>query len=511
MSTRRKSMKLGRGARHKSAISLLLVSLLASLSFSVAPLSAEAANCSKINAIKVVSGQKFVCKKVGKKLAWVKQSTSTVVAPSPSQASEWSSCTSLGRTTSGSLGTMVCVLFNYRNVWVSVKTLDSKAPGSPCRTVGQSATKDGKSVLCEKRPGGNQWVESQVANPGEVEWASYGKECSVPQAVATGKGADGSNLVCKIETAGTQLGKQIWAYPEFPSISDMDLYVAAGVGGGYDTFGRELMRSMKAEGALLNNATFRNIPGSSGATGLGNFLSNETGKSGKSLVVGFPMVAGVVATKVPYLSSDAVSGARMTGEWEVVVVPANSQYRTLADLIADIKSKKAFLPVAGGNVGGLDHHTASLIYQAIGLNIKDLNYVPYFGGASITAALLSGNAKASITSYGEVAAQISAGTLRALAVSSPSRVPGIDAETLQSQGIDVVSSNWRGLMLPKGTSATNRNLVIRALDVTRQGTTWKSVLATQKWSDNWLSGDPFEFWLKRQEGSMQAFFGQLGF
>jgi putative tricarboxylic transport membrane protein len=267
---------------------------------------------------------------------------------------------------------------------------------------------------------------------------------------------------------------------------------------------------MRSEGTLLADATFRNISGAGGTTGLSAFLVNEKGKSGKGLVTGFAMVGGVASTKVPFDTSDAVEAARMMGEWEVVVVPKDSPYTTLADLVADIKAKKATLPIAGGNLGGIDHYTAVLMYEALGLSIKDLNYVVYSGGAQVTAALLNGSSKAGISGYGEFKDQIAAGTLRILGISSASKVPGINAETLKSQKVDVVAGNWRGLMLPKGTSDANRNLVIRALDVTRQGTTWKAVMKNNIWANNWLAGDAYKTWLVRQEQSILTIYRELG-
>jgi putative tricarboxylic transport membrane protein len=290
----------------------------------------------------------------------------------------------------------------------------------------------------------------------------------------------------------------------------MDLYMAGGAGGGYDTFGRQLMAAMRAEGTLLADATFRNISGAGGTTGLSAFLVNEKGRSGKALVTGFAMVGGVASTGVPFDTSDAVAAARMMGEWEVVVVPADSPYKTLADLVADIKAKKATLPIAGGNLGGIDHYTTVLIYEALGLTIKDLNYVVYSGGAQVTAALLNGSSKAGISGYGEFKDQVAAGTLRILGISSASKVPGINAETLKAQKVDVVVGNWRGLMLPKGTSVAARNQVIRALDVTRQGTTWKGVMKIQIWANNWLAGDAFNSWLVRQEESILGIYREVG-
>ena len=341
--------------------------------------------------------------------------------------------------------------------------------------------------------------------------ARYGLACDTLNQVASKRGADRSNLVCKVETNGSFKGKRIWAYPTFPVVRNMDVYMAGSAGGGYDLFGRELMRSMKAEGTLTNTPSFRNLSGAGGTKGLAAFLYNEYRKPGKAMVTGFAMIGGVASTKVRFKTSDTVAAARMMGEWNVVVVPADSPYKTLADLTADIKAKKTALPIAGGNLGGVDHYTAVLMYEALGLTIKDLNYVVYSGGAEVTAALLNGSSKAGISGYGEFQSQVEAGTLRLLGVSSAStRVPGINTTSLKSQGVNVVVGNWRGLQLPKGTSTSARNLVIRALDVTRNGATWRKVMKDNLWANNWLAGDSYNTWLKRQETGITAIYKELG-
>ena len=65
-------------------------------------------------------------------------------------------------------------------------------------------------------------------------------------------------------------------------------------------------------------------------------------------------------------------------------------------------------------------------------------------------------------------------------------------------------------MLPKGTPVAARNQVIRALDVTRQGTTWKAVMKTQVWANNWLAGNAFNSWLTRQEQSILTIYREVG-
>ena len=65
-------------------------------------------------------------------------------------------------------------------------------------------------------------------------------------------------------------------------------------------------------------------------------------------------------------------------------------------------------------------------------------------------------------------------------------------------------------MLPKGTSDANRNLVIRALDVTRNGDTWKNTLRTNVWSNNWMSGPAYATWLESEEAKIKKLYTDLG-
>jgi putative tricarboxylic transport membrane protein len=339
--------------------------------------------------------------------------------------------------------------------------------------------------------------------------ARYGTQCATLNQVAVGRGADGGNLVCKVETAGTFKGKKIWAYAKFPTISALEITIPAAPGG-YEQVGRAMATAMVAEGILKSEALFVNRPGAGGTIGLNHFLNYEAGARNKAMVMGFALVGGVISTKNTAKNSSLVPAARVMGEYEVIAVAADSPYKTLADLVKDIKAQKTSLPIAGGNLGGIDHYTAVSFYEALGLTIKDLNYVVYSGGEQITAALLNGSSKAGIAGYGEFKAQVAAGTLRLLGVTSPSKVSAIPANTFRAQGVNLVSQNWRGIMLPKGTSKANRNLFIRAMDVARSGKSWKTAAATNSWMNNWLAGDAYLTWLKAEEAKLAKLYKDAG-
>src|SRR4029079_4236352 len=142
--------------------------------------------------------------------------------------------------------------------------------------------------------------------------------------------------------------------------------------------------------------------------------------------------------------------ARLTGEYEVIVVPASSEIKTTADLTAKLKADPGSVAFGGGSAGGTDHILAGLIAKALGADVTKLNYIPFSGGGEALAAIMGGHVVAGISGYGEWEGQIKSGELRALAISSPERQPGIDIPTLKEQGADVDLAKWRAIVAPPG-------------------------------------------------------------
>jgi putative tricarboxylic transport membrane protein len=348
-----------------------------------------------------------------------------------------------------------------------------------------------------------------TAAPTPAAGAKYGKECSTLKAVAKGKGADGSNLVCKKETAGTFKGKQIWAYAQYPVLKSLNFKLGAGPTSGYAGFANDVTAALKAEGLVSGSIANESVIGGSGALALNDFLLKDRGVAGKSLVTGFAMVLGIQNNKNAARVSDARGVARLMAEYEAVVVPASSPWKTMKDLVAAIKADPT-IAVAGGSVGTLDHVTAVQIYQAIGVDSKKLNYVAHSGGGEVVTSLLSGATKVGISGWGEFEKFVVSGDLRVLGVTAPVKQAKIPAPTLRDGGVNVVSQNWRGIMLPPGTSNANVNLVIRTMDVMRAGKTWQQILVDRNWGDNYIVGSTWDKFLKIEEKKVVTLFQQLG-
>jgi putative tricarboxylic transport membrane protein len=340
--------------------------------------------------------------------------------------------------------------------------------------------------------------------------AEVGAQCAVTGAKAKGKGADGSDLVCRVATIGTGKGIRQWLYAEDPILAELDMLITSGPGG-FDTFGTSINSALKAEGLVTAEPTKRNIPGAGQTVGLSSFYNNNSGQANKAVIVGFASVGGVHVNKGAHKVSQFVPAVSLMRDPVAIVVPKASKYKTLEDLAADMKKttgKK--LAIAGGSLGSIDHFTLATIYTTLGVP-KRMNYVAYSGGGLVAGAILSdATFAAAVSGLDEFAPQIAAGTLRVLGISYDKQIPGVKAETFKEQGVDVVISNWRGIALPANTSKENRDKFIRAISVMRASNTWKAVQTARNYADFWQVGDRFNSFVRGQERSVSAAFTKLG-
>lgn len=349
------------------------------------------------------------------------------------------------------------------------------------------------------------------ANAVSASRATVGAQCAAVGAVAKARGADGSDLVCRVATIGSAKGVRSWLYAEDPILAALDMMVTAGAGGGFDTIGVEINRSLKAEGLITGEPTKRNVVGAGQTVGLTSFYNNDSGAANKAVIVGFASIGGVHTNKGAHKVSQLVPAVSLTQDPVAIVVKSDSKYKTLAQLVADMrKTTGKKLPIAGGSLGSPDHFVMAAIYEKLGVP-KRMNYIAYAGGGGVVGGILSdADFVAAVSGYDEFAGQIAAGTVRVLGISYGKRAPGLKAKTFKEQGLDVVFSNWRGVALPAGTSKANRDKFIRAISVMRSSNTWKAVQETRGYTDFFQVGDRFNSYVRGQERSVSAAFTRLG-
>ncbi len=140
----------------------------------------------------------------------------------------------------------------------------------------------------------------------------------------------------------------------------------------------------------------------------------------------------------------------------VLVVPANSPYKTVGALVAYNKINPGKMSFASSGNGSSDHLTAELFWQLTGTSGS---HIPYKGGAPAITDLLGGQVDASFQNINAVVQHIKSGKLKALAITSQKRSAILpDVPTFGEAGVKGLEVySWQAVVAPKGLPADVRN------------------------------------------------------
>jgi putative tricarboxylic transport membrane protein len=287
----------------------------------------------------------------------------------------------------------------------------------------------------------------------------------------------------------------------------LKMMIPANPGGGWDQTGRNLAAAMQS-GKLVSSVQFDNKGGAAGIIGLAQFVNSSKGDPNAVMIGGMVMVGGIILGKSQVNLTQVTPVARLTSEWEVIVVPANSPHKTMADLVKAFKENPGKVSWGGGSAGGTDHILVGLVAKAVGVDPTKINYVPFKGGGEASVAILGGHVTAGVSGIGEFAEQIKAGKMRALAQSAPTKVDNIPS--LKEQGIDVELGNWRGIFGAPGITKEQREALVKLVKAATDTPAWKSTLEKLGWTPVFLGGDEFGKFLEEDTKRVAGIIESLG-
>jgi putative tricarboxylic transport membrane protein len=287
----------------------------------------------------------------------------------------------------------------------------------------------------------------------------------------------------------------------------LKMMIPANPGGGWDQTGRNLAAAMQSA-KLVSGVQFDNKGGAAGAIGLAQFVNSSKGDPNAVMIGGMVMVGGLILNKSPVSLKQVTPVARLTSEWEVIVVPANSPHKDLASLLKAFKADPGKVSWGGGSAGGTDHILVGLIAKQIGADPKKINYVPFKGGGEAIAAILGGHVTAGVSGIGEFIEHIKSGKMRALAQSGPTKVEGIPS--LKEQKVNVELGNWRGIFGAPGITKAQRDNLVKMVQAATQTPAWKGTLEKLGWTPWFLGGDAYAKFIEEDQKRVAAIIESIG-
>jgi putative tricarboxylic transport membrane protein len=262
------------------------------------------------------------------------------------------------------------------------------------------------------------------------------------------------------------------AQPHYPHLR---IIVPSGPGGGLDTTARAMQPILHAEG-LAQTSSVENVPGAGGLIGLARFVSAEHGNRDVIMMSGSGLLGAIVTNRSVLTFADVTPIARLLGEYEVLIVSAQSPLHSLSDLVRTFREDPGSISWAGSGFGGAEQVLAWRIADAVGVDPKRVNFIAFAGGGELMPSVLGGQVTVGINLVALAAPYIETGAVRVLGVSSAERLPALDAPTLREQGVDVEIDNWRGVVAPPGIGSADRERLEVAVAALVRSQAWRDAL-----------------------------------
>ena len=169
--------------------------------------------------------------------------------------------------------------------------------------------------------------------------------------------------------------------------SAIKMMIPANPGGGWDTTGRALGKAMQDAG-VASSVTYDNKGGAAGAIGLAQFVNGSKGDPNAVMVMGAVMLGGIITGKPPVGLDKVTPLARLTSEYNVFVLPSNSPFKSMKDVVDQLKKDPGSVKWGGGSRGSTEHIAAAMIAREVGVTLsRPTGGLPVMMPPSITAPI----------------------------------------------------------------------------------------------------------------------------
>ncbi len=301
-------------------------------------------------------------------------------------------------------------------------------------------------------------------------------------------------------------GVQAQPYPNRP----ITMVVPFPPGGIADITGRPLAAAMSK--TLGQTIVVENVAGAGGAVGHARVAKASrdgyTIMTALSSITVIPVADEVNGRASTYQMSDFTPIALVSTDPTILLVAADSPWKTIGDLVADAKKRPGKISYSTSGVYGTTHTCLSMFTQAAGI---DMLHVPYKGGGPSMLALLSNEVQVTAQSPGVSNPHIKSGKVRALASWGAKRLPQIaDIPTLKESGFDAEFYIWAGVFAPAGIPADVANALRRAVRAAVNDADFQRAMAGVNTPIQHLEGAEFDAYIAADGGRLANVVRKMG-
>jgi len=279
------------------------------------------------------------------------------------------------------------------------------------------------------------------------------------------------------------------AYPEKP----ITLVVGSGPGAGSDTVCRVVAEGFKKHNLLPQPIVVENKVGGSHGVAMA-YVAGKKKDPYYLLLTTSLFILTPLQTKLPVSYKDFTPIANLSFDEFVLMVNANSKFKTLKEVVDYAKAHPETVTMGGAHPGGAESINTYRFEQAAGVKFK---YVAFSGGGDTQVALLGGHIDMASGNPGEVIELVRGNKVRVLAVIADKRLPAMpDVPTVKEQiGVEVTGGMWRGIVAPAGIPEDARKALSDAFLKYSQTEDYKKYHKDSMINEGYLDGPAFSKYL----------------
>lgn len=300
------------------------------------------------------------------------------------------------------------------------------------------------------------------------------------------------------------------ASAEWKPDKPIEIIVNTAPGASPDRTGRAMQRILQERRFVEVPLTVSNRVGGGGAVAY-TYLSQRAGDAHFVAIASKLILTTHIQGRGPYYG-DFTPLAHLFGEYTVIGVKADSQIRTGRDLVDRLKKDPGALTFGiATSLGNVSHQAIAAALKEGGVDLRKVKNVIFQASPLAIAAMLGGHVDAVPMVPGTAVPLLQAGQIRLIAITAPKRATGLfaDVPTWQEQGYNVVVSNWRSVIAPKGLTSPQVAYWERALQRMVETDEWKKDIDTNHLAADFLGSADTKKLMDADYAKLKAFLTEL--